>query len=422
MEFWERDDKGCRKIATWDGKTWTGPGAKSVQSILDQYWPTLDGPFDPDKHWDKLEELISGSRLWAVVGKKEKESVSVDDLFPEETLSISEPKEIVWPLVVELGGPGSGHRGHKGVPGVRGGSAPGRGSLAAPVGDVGTEGTTKANDMLSGHSSFPGGLKPPWSTAGVDDRAELKAQVARDLAKEARVTEEQAADFIKQWAHSSNDDDMRSLAIQQDAADEFGLELSEFTQNKINKMQVETDRLREREVKRETKNIIGQLTAQGIDLETAKSIAKPMAEEHFEKYLSIKNKPLMDPKSQRSLLRAMYNKTQAEMKERGVAEVRVHRGVAMSPKDFSRLTDTGIIEGPVEIRTNVLSSWSLSKDVASKFAGSIGPGNQPAVFTSVVPVSRILSFSTTGFGCLTEGELTVLGGENDLAEVFGKWR
>ena len=96
-EFWERNDKECKKIATWDGKTWTGPGAKSVQSILDQYWPTLDGPFDPEKHWDKLEELVSGSRLWSVAGEKEKKSTSVDDLF-QETLSI----EVTWPLVIDL--------------------------------------------------------------------------------------------------------------------------------------------------------------------------------------------------------------------------------------------------------------------------------------------------------------------------------
>jgi len=107
-DFWLRDDRDTEKIATliWDGKTtqWGGIKAGMIEKLLAEPFQFLDGkPFDPDKHWDKLEELISGSRLWAVVGEKESESVSVDDLFPE-TLSIPklEPREVNGPVIVDL--------------------------------------------------------------------------------------------------------------------------------------------------------------------------------------------------------------------------------------------------------------------------------------------------------------------------------
>ena len=283
------------------------------------------------------------------------------------------------------GGPGSGHHGHAGVPGKVGGSAAGgRGSLAAPLGPAGQDGTIKIKDMLDETTS---GM---WENADSKARAELKAQVARDLAKETGIPEEDVADFVTQWARSSNDDDMRSLAIQQDAAKEFGMELSEFTQGKIIKN------------KRE--------------LEAMDSFDKVQALIHAREGTSDLHR-LYPSDEQRSILRAMYNKTQSELKDRGITEVKAYRGVHIDPLEFSKMNAGGGIKN-VQVKTNVLSSWSLSGSIAREFAQDITGG---VVFSSVIPASRILSLPTTGFGCLTEGELIVLGGKNDWAEVVPRW-
>jgi len=70
--FWERTDVGVKKIATlfWDGITiyWFGSKIDMVKKILEGPFNILDGrSFDPSKDWTRLEELISGSRLWVTI-------------------------------------------------------------------------------------------------------------------------------------------------------------------------------------------------------------------------------------------------------------------------------------------------------------------------------------------------------------------
>jgi len=309
------------------------------------------------------------------------------------------------------GGPGSGHHGHSGVPGSVGGSAPGgRGGLTAPeVIHEGINGNIAAQRWLSISTSetYIAEPKRKWGEATLDARAELKAKVARDLSKETGISEEECSEFVEQWAHSSNDDDMRSLAIQQDASDEFGVELSEFTKGKIN-------RIEQREISGISSN---PLTKEEI---IAQGGTESDFEAQFKPFHSVKFESLMDSPTQRKVLRAMYNKTQSELKARGITEVRAYRGAIFSVDEYK-----GIIKGfkNVNIKTNPLSSWSLSQETASGFAtGAAGQKAKRGVtFSSVIPASRILSLPTTGFGCLTEGELVVLGGKNDFAEITDIW-
>jgi hypothetical protein len=51
----------------------------------------------------------------------------------------------------------------------------------------------------------------------------------------------------------------------------------------------------------------------------------------------------------------------------------------------------------------------MSKGIAEKFAQESGP-SKARHLTATVDVSRILSTARTGFGCLNEQELTILGG------------
>jgi len=257
------------------------------------------------------------------------------------------------------GGPGSGHHGHAGIPGQVGGSVPGgQGDLTALTGNKGADGSFKAEIWMDS----PVGRKGYQDATDVQ-RAKLKAKVARKLAKEAEVSEEKASNFISQWAGTSNDN-LQALSVQRDASEEFKIELSEFNQEKI-------------------KGLSGGL---GIDafMPPAKSL------------------------TQRTLLRVTYNETQAKLKKWGIKEVRLHRGVTFD-------TPLKVREGKhTSIRTNVLSSWSINADVAQEFAKRGGNG---VVFSSVVPANRIFSFPMTGLGCLTEGEVVILGGKNDIGTV-----
>jgi len=286
------------------------------------------------------------------------------------------------------GGEGSGHRGHAGRPGSVGGSAPGGSTgvsssstgnetytkMSVPIGDAGIEGSTNAYGWFNKHEIATAGAK--WSKEADIERQNLKAQVARDLSKATGVPEEEVADFVHRWAESSNDNDMRSLAIQQDAAKEFGIPISAFTQEKINIMNVQKRNL-------------------AIKDPTTGKVTYPE-----------KLTPLMDSSTQRTLLRAMYNRTQAELKSRGVTEVRTFRGVGSAEPVKIKVGKS------VSFDTNTLSSWSLSEKTAQQF--SKGRTKNGIVISSIIPVNRILSLPMSGFGCLREDELVILGGANDI--------
>ena len=284
----------------------------------------------------------------------------------------------------EMGGKGSGHFGHRGRKGKRGGSAPskGVGKLSAPTGEAGVSGTEQVSFWMSAAAMSA------WSKADDAHRVRLKREVARDLAAASGVTEREAADFVRQWAQSSNGDDMRSLAIQQDAAKEFGVKTSEFTQGRV--------KARGDQLKKDTEYFA---TRGGIPKDST---------------IWMKSQSLMESDKQRAVLRAMYNETQAELKARGITEVRLYRGVVLNDIDYKRVESAGFANVPMD--TNAIESWSVSVMTAGVFARGRPTG---VVFATVVPAERILATPATGFGCLTEGEIIVLGGiDGDRGDIM----
>lgn len=321
-------------------------------------------------------------------------------------------KELNLGKWVLMGSRRSGHWGHKGRPGKRGGSARSKGKglaskkLTAPsepsytilgknIYDPAQE---KLGDWMSEN------VLATWETATEKERSELKAQVARDLAAASGVTEQEAADFVEQWAHSSNDDDMRSLAIQQDAAKEFGVELSNFTKGKIDAVETE-----------DPIALGGKPVMPGSPIIVMPDGSTRMPGQY---------NPLMESDKQRAILRSMYNETQAELKARGITEVRLYRGVGMehlpdpslTPPEWDIPSNVELgwsdFEGrAVPIATNAIESWSIGNDIATNFAQQASHFNPSAlVLEAVIPAERILCTPATGFGCLTEGEVIVLGG------------
>jgi len=208
-----------------------------------------------------------------------------------------------------------------------------------------------------------------------------KDLLVAELAERTGISYHDANNFIGQWAASSNDDDMRSLMIQRDAAEVFGIPLSEFTKGKIAMLE---ERL------------------------SAFNISNPDVLRYVQD-----NRPellsLLPSGKQQSLFRAMNEYTQEQLTAAGYgpgSTIRLRRGVRL-PLDMARDWN---VDDLVPIEGNAIESWSLGKDVAERFThGRTYYTERGVIFEMDVPVEMIVGSSRTGFGCLMEGEFIVKG-------------
>jgi SPP1 gp7 family putative phage head morphogenesis protein len=104
----------------------------------------------------------------------------------------------------------------------------------------------------------------------------------------------------------------------------------------------------------------------------------------------------------RAFLRAMHGETQDYFAARGITSVTAYRG-----------TREGLIDGFGRVRVTMqpMSSFSTAFNTAVEFADG------SSIIAMRVPVNRIIGTCRTGFGCLNERELIVLGGEHSAAAV-----
>lgn len=117
--------------------------------------------------------------------------------------------------------------------------------------------------------------------------------------------------------------------------------------------------------------------------------------------------------------RCMYEATQQELKRAGITEVVLYRGVkpdGMTPAGgyHDLIRAAAAPKGPGKVATvklRPISSWAFRRNTALIFAGGLGSGG---VFGASVPANRIFSTAMTGFGCLNEHEVVVLGGEDKV--------
>ncbi len=109
----------------------------------------------------------------------------------------------------------------------------------------------------------------------------------------------------------------------------------------------------------------------------------------------------------RQLVRAMYNDTQARLKEAGIEHVQLARGMGWS-RD-GRIPETRVVSS----HSNVAESWATRTDVARGFAqGEHASGKNAVVVSAWFHRSQILSYWGTGFGCAREYEFVTLGARN----------
>jgi ADP-ribosyltransferase exoenzyme len=222
----------------------------------------------------------------------------------------------------------------------------------------------------------------PWIEGANEDMI-LKAQTCADIAKgmtsstkdlcvadgrlspsdemqevgskevEDAIRAESVSTLVRQWAETSNDDDSLSLAIQQAAAEEFGIkDHAEWTESSPQTMQMMKDTF----------------------------------SENGEVY--------------KDFLRTQYNATQAEFAKQGIGPddtLLLYRGTGLP------LPDAGT---KIDAQLRPLSSYSTDPMVAIKFASRASD----TIMATEVKVSDILSMPATGNGCLKEREMVILGG------------
>lgn len=214
--------------------------------------------------------------------------------------------------------------------------------------------------------------------------AELDAQIPAlrghaDLLEHHRDVENSVDSLIASWATTSSDHDAIALLLQQAVANEFGL----------------------------TTLAAARLSSRYVHSSSASD---------SEFFKSLRSDPRV-MKGLQAFVRAQYDNTQEQLAAHGVTNVRLYRGMSFDdPNDPDATTPNPFRDG--FSRTSVLlhpvSSFALLFDHALKFSrGATGTSNgaHGAVLAATIPASRILSTSRTGWGCLSESEITVIGGD-----------
>lgn len=99
------------------------------------------------------------------------------------------------------------------------------------------------------------------------------------------------------------------------------------------------------------------------------------------------------------IVKQVYENTQQRLRERGVKEVTLLRGVpTVTTKGNVMIPE----DGEVEVQLRALSPYTTSSKIARSFAGS--------VLVTRVPAEQVFSVADSGIGSFGEGEVVVLGG------------
>lgn len=188
-------------------------------------------------------------------------------------------------------------------------------------------------------------------------------------------------EIVRSWAESSNKT-ITSMLVQQVAGEMFGVE----EQAKI-------------------KDVLG---AGGAG--TLYQILQEMGDKGEQFNLSPQQKRALQ-----AILKGMHESTQEYFRSKGITHITIYRGVKL-PKDA---VSKDVIDGEIVdqmIMSRPLSSWATTAREAQNFA-SPGKDNIGVVMAAVVPVEDVLSIPLTGFGCLSEDEVVLIGHPREVKMV-----
>ena len=185
--------------------------------------------------------------------------------------------------------------------------------------------------------------------------------------------------MVAQWAQSSNDSSPESLAIQEIAAELFGI--TDHADWDL--------------------EYVGHGTYGG---ETVRAEIDQIKADRGEAITAF--------------LQAQYDLTQRRYADAGIKEVTVYRGMGWAGQAPEIAPDWAQVDGDTTIALRPMSSWTLDRDTADQFGRNSGQGSSKQVNVVVgttVPVERIIATPRTGVGALNEWEVVVLGGKLDVA-------
>lgn len=353
------------------------------------------------------------------------------------------------PTVTVKGGPGSGHHGHVGRPGKVGGSLPGKGDFqpgtAYDIAEAYNSGlleeeaygmphSTDASKVLDSKvknvmvEKYTGGflytysidapqaqgVKVKWSKVPPQDRADMKDEIIKGIAKDIGMNPEDMTVYsdinaiIAAWADTSNKS-VLSAMIQSTASEEFGVPLSDYQKEYVDGQKAFLTNW----IKNSWEGFAtGSDDLIGYMIENPKDISNlPLdLKDEFIDYLSHdwgsggrSIKLASDLDLQKKVIRAVYNRTQSHLASLGFKPddtIILFRG-GNFPKGVSeKIWKEGRYKG------NSLESWSASYQSAGMFGEDL--------VSMRVPVRNIFSTAVTGTGCWTEGEFIIFGsvGEN----------
>lgn len=225
-------------------------------------------------------------------------------------------------------------------------------------------------------------------------RGIVKDSIVSALADTSGISYERSNQFVKQWSYSANDNDMRSLSIQEEASKIFDVPLSSFQREAIDR-----------------------LTARGGSFPSQYPLFTGEREGKYE--ISEKRSRTMIDK----LVSSTYANTQNELASQGVEEVVLYRGIVLTDDQLRAMgiDPTGdlvgtVLSGASDMR-NPLESWAADVSVAdgfSKTSYDLGSDQHSIVIEIRSPASDVYSTARTGQGCLNEAEYILIGRDRDL--------
>lgn len=238
---------------------------------------------------------------------------------------------------------------------------------------------TRLEDLTE---SMVKGLPAPRGMGFEDETLQAaKHDLIVELSERTGIGYEQMDAFVRGWAQTSNDDSLAMLTTQEIAADLFGGKLSPWQEERL-----------------------ASLRERFPDAVTSSFALWPGEPLQLVPYAT-------PEEAVRATLRAMYDVTQERFAADGITELVIRRGFSTSDEsliDFFSDISSG---DRVDIQSNALESWSFSGFIAEYFASERPGGGIGMVFETRVPVERIFSTPRSGFGCLDEWEVVVIGGD-----------
>ena len=191
---------------------------------------------------------------------------------------------------------------------------------------------------------------------------------------------EEVNEAIGLWAETSNDSSKGALSLQEAASEELGIPLSDWQKRNLGRA--------------ENLNLGSHDLGSPFDYDRVK---------------------------ERAFVRTMYETTQKHLTEdlgfKPTDTIRLYRGIGPNAVRNAAGTEVGgsdILDEVVGYKGNSMESWAFERNNAEYFAAE----NMGAVVAMDVPVSNIISTYMTGYGCLLETEVVIMGSLPGQQAVF----